>query len=84
MACVLWADRYSKVEVASVDEAASVGTIEGASMMTVRVLVDVRPGGGMRGGADLAYCNIRHLSTAGDRQIIGCDGERLRVLGGLR
>lgn len=30
-------------EAAAVDDAASEGTIEGASMMTVRVLVDVRP-----------------------------------------
>jgi hypothetical protein len=31
------------VVVASVDDAVSDGTIEGASMMTVRVLVEVRP-----------------------------------------
>ena len=33
----------SSVELASVDDAASDGTIEGASMMTVLVDVEVRP-----------------------------------------
>jgi hypothetical protein len=37
-------EEVARVEVASVVEASSVGTIEGAaSMMTVRVEVDVRP-----------------------------------------